>query len=443
MTVAEAASRLGAHPCGDGSWYEIDCPKCGATDALSLTERGYLCRSAQCDCKGTDLDLLISAEELPRAIAAIDVRADKPPSLDFEGLAVGNEIHVLASDGGVGKTSLALAIAGSYASGSAALDRFPCLVPGPVLFVSEEDSEGVLRNRMGALCAGHGWPVAEVLARVHLLCLAGVRIDQAHWQRHLVQEVERIDARAVLIDPWYDVLGGEENSNSDVRPAVQFLRQLATRATVYICAHAGKASEGKRKIDRIRGASALHSAARVVYFLEADERGMAVHPLKFSRGEVPRPFVVSRTVGSDPLNQAAWRSARLTYLTPDVAQGASAEKFVTDLLARYPGLTTTQIKTASKGTGSKAPEISTAIATLEKRGVITFEEGARNSKRWRLATSLPENIGQGGQGGLPGCPDLAGQGGSAPPELAPPFRGASGAGGQLEDPTDILVGAVE
>ncbi|HUF75364.1 MAG TPA: AAA family ATPase [Longimicrobiales bacterium] len=375
-------------------------------------------------------------EELPRAIPAREAKEDDRPSFDFEGFAVAHEIHVLASDGGVGKTSKACAIAGAYAAGFSVLDRFACRADGPVLFISEEDSEGVLRNRLEALCEGHGWPTARVLDRVHLLCLAGVRLDQAHWQQHVLQEVERLDARAVFVDPWYDMLGGEENSNSDVRPAIQFLRRLAQQATVYVLAHAGKASPDKRKIDRIRGASALYSAARVVYFLESDDRGIAVQPLKFSRGELPRRFVIARTVESDPENAAVWKSARLSYLTAEKAQEVGAEKLVRETLAKAPGCTTTELKKEAQGTGIKAVEVSAAIAALENRGVITFDPGPRNSKLWRLTSdkmsTLPQNSGQAGQGTLPVCPELAGQGRSATPEVASSRREATGASGKVD-----------
>ncbi|HUE96837.1 MAG TPA: AAA family ATPase [Longimicrobiaceae bacterium] len=391
-----------------------------------------------------------ATSDLPTAIPAIDVQPDELPVQDFDGWDASAEINLIVSDGGVGKTTAALGIAGAAAAGCAAFDRFPCRNKGSSLYISEEDSGGILRNHLEALCEGHGWSFPDVLPRVHLLCNAGVRLDQAHWQRHVLQEVERIGAGRVFIDNWYDQLGGEENSNSDVRPVIQFLRKLVTATTVYVLAHAGKAGPDKRKIDRIRGASALYSAARVVYFLESDDRGIAVQPLKFSRGELPKRFVLARTVETDPDNAVVWRSARLSYLTADKAQEVGAEKLVRGALERAPGLTTTELKTEAQGTGIRAPEVSAAIKTLENRGVITFDPGPRNSKLWRLATTLPKESGQAGQGTLPGCPELAGQGQKASPVVAHPFRGATGASGnveggqaQTEDPTDLLVEAVE
>ena len=371
------------------------------------------------------------SDGLPRSIPAIEARADSMPDFDFEGFAVQNEIHVLASDGGVGRTTVLVCTLAAQAAGCSAVDRFPNRRPGPVLLVSEEDSEGLLRNRLEALAVGHGWPIEDVLERVHLLCLAEVRINHAVWQQHLLDEVERIGAVAVGLDPWFELIDGDENSNSDVRPAIQFCRRLAQRATVYISTHAGKAVEGKRKIDRIRGASALYSAARVVYFLERDERGIAVHPLKFSRGELPQRYFVGRTIEVDTENKALWTTARLKYLTPEAAQEQGAEKLVRDALAVSPGMTSGSLKNHAKGTGITAIELSKAIKDLETLGVITHEPGPRNSKHWKLASTLPQHknadpAGQGGQGQkttLPSDFDPAGQGRPASSEPALPLRG--------------------
>ena len=445
--LARVASLLGAEPRGDGSWYAADCPKCGASDSMSLTAHGFQCRSELCAWRGTDIETLVPSartpaagtSDLPRAVAAIDATADKLPSYVFDGLAVANEIHVVASDGGVGKTSLLVAIAGAFASKFAALDRFPALTSGPVLFVSEEDTEGLLRNRLEALCVGHGWPLVDVLSRVHLFCLAGVQIDQAHWQHHIHQEVERIGAVAVCFDPWFDLCSGEENSNSDARPAIKFLRQLATKATVFVAAHAGKAAEGKRRIDRIRGASALFSAARVVYFLDLDDRGISVEPLKFSRGEMPKRFVVSRTVETDPDNGAVWRSARLSHLTADAAQEAGAEKLVRAALTEAPGLMTKDLKDHARGTGITAIEVSKAIASLEKRGVITFDPGSQNAKFWRLREPAEDS----GRLDCQPAENLPGRLGVRSRSLPTPLGGQAGAGGRTEDPTEVLAEAVE
>ncbi len=376
-------------------------------------------------------------EDLPSAVPAIMAEPDGVPTFDFDGFAVQNEIHLIAGDGGAGKTSLLTAILAAQAAECAALDRFPNRRTGSVLLISEEDSEGLLRNRLEALCVGHGWPAAQVLARVHLLCFGEVRIDQAHWQQHLLSEVERIGAVAVGLDPWFELIGGEENSNTQVRPAIQFLRKLALLATVYVVAHAGKAVEGKRTIDRIRGASALYSAARVVYFAEVDERGVAVRPVKFSRAELPKRFVVSRQTETDPENRLVWTSARLSYLTADEAQEVGAERLVREALTKAPGSKSTEIKAYAKGSGIPAVEISAAIKSLERKGVIAFDPGPNNAKLWSLIgqNGRPaENSSAGSAGLLAGLPEPAGQAGEAPRKPASSYRRQAevGADGQAD-----------
>ena len=86
--------------------------------------------------------------------------------------------------------------------------------------------------------------------------------------------------------------------------------------------------------------------------------------------------------------------------------------------------------------------MSAAIRNLENRCVIRHERGDRNKKFWYLVEPA-ENSGQVGQVSLPSLPTPAWQVENAPHEPAAPFRGQAGAGGRLDDPTEILAEATE
>ena len=387
---------------------------------------------------------------LPHAIPAGDAEDDELPTYIVEQLLFESEVHAWVGRGGTGKSTAALAAAAAVAAGFAVFDRFPTRLSAPVLVVSEEDSAGLIRNRLEALCEGHGWPADEVLQRVHVLCYAQVKIDQAHWQAHLIEEAHRLNARVIILDPLFELTSGEENSNTEAKAYIGFLRRLAkeTRAAVVVLHHVSKPQEGRAKRDRVRGAGALYDAARVVFFFDDDVRGIAVEPLKFSRAALPERFVLSRTVETDPENDAVWRSARLTHLTSDVAQELGSEKLVREKLAKSPGSMTKDLKAYAKGTGVSAIEVSQAIRNLENQGVISHEPGPQNAKFWSLREPA-DNSGQAGQANLPNLPEPAGQDGEAPSEPAPPFRGAGEAGAdQVEDSEvdtidRVLLGGVE
>ena len=351
----------------------------------------------------TDVSDTEEKTKLPLAVSALEAVAPDTPSFSISGFLLDREIHLLVSDGGEGKTTLALAIAGSMAGGYDLFDmrEFKVTEPGPVLFVSEEDGIAVLQNRLEALVRGHGWDRERVLSSVYLIAQEGVSLDAPAWRAHILAEVERIGARLLVLDPLAELTSAAENSNDDTKPLVRFFREITakTLAGVLVLHHAGKKVEGKRKLDRIRGASALNAAARAIYFLESMEIGIAVECLKMSRAEKPRRFVVKREIESDPQNRATWTSARLTYQSQMDAEDETAEKFILDQLARRGTLNSSELKALAKGSSMNAVAFSGALKNLSALGKIDFTKGNRGAKNWFVA-DLAEKSEQGQQGTL-------------------------------------------
>lgn len=347
---------------------------------------------------------------LPTAIRMLDAPPSAPVAWTVRLLQPAEELGMLVGDGGVGKTTALLAISAAKAGGYPAFDNADYATePEPVLIVSEEDSADVLMNRTEALARGHGWDLTTVLANIHLLALQGVRLHEPQWQRHLVDETLRIGAGLVIFDPLFELGGLEENSNTDQRPLIQYCRQLIreTGASLLFGHHAGKVGEGKRKLDRVRGASAWSAAARAVFFAELHDDGVRLECLKMSRSARLAPFVLERTVEEDPENPGTWLRATLRYKTAKAADQDAAERWITGQLEAGARLTTTELKGAAQGTGISGAQVSAAIKKLEARQVIRFEAGSRGAKHWFLVT-LPGDAGQGRQGGemtLPRLPE--------------------------------------
>ena len=295
-----------------------------------------------------------------------------------------------------------------------------------MLFVSEEDSQGVLLNRLEALVRGHEWDRERVLGSVHLLALGGARLDETRWQVHLLDLVERLAAVAVVLDPLYELSGAREDSNTEQRAVIQFCRAITrhTGAAVIVVHHFGKAAEGKRKIDRVRGASAWFNASRAAFALELrDDGGLAVECLKMSRADRPPPFVLERSVMTHPEHEGTWLTATLTFRTSWAANLDRAQRWVVEQLQLAGDrLTTSDLKQQAKGSGVSGADVSGALRTLEQAGHIDYQEGAKNARRWGLA-SLPGNQGNQDESWLPslpgGCPATTGGTGAG----CPPLRG--------------------
>lgn len=371
-------------------------------------------------------------DTLPVAVRASDITQSEPVSWLHYGEIPAREIILIVGDPGGHKSSYLLKIAASKAAEGMI-----------VLLVSAEDPAEVVRNRLEAIAVGHRYDVAVVLRNVHVLALTGLQLSDLRWQAHLLAEVERLGALLIGLDPLFELAGVDEDSNVAQRPILRFLRLLMVRtgATVIVVHQFGKAGEGKRKIDRVRGASAWFGAARAVYALEAREDGVQVECLKMSRALRPAPYVLELTVVSDEDNPGVWRSAAFRPRALQAADLDLAEVWILEQLAPAGvTFTTTELRKLALGTGRSREDLAGGLRRLEASGRITFDPGARGAKHWRLST-LPDASGKVAESTLPTLPGPCPAGSESPAGGCPaPFRGAGTLAGRSAPPAEELLG---
>lgn len=110
------------------------------------------------------------------------------------------------------KSSIALEMAISIASGEDFLGRFKVLKPQNVYFMSAESGLAVLREKAIACCRCKGFELEALgaeLAFSDSIC----RISELPHLSALERELERYDAKLLVIDPTYLALPGDELSN--------------------------------------------------------------------------------------------------------------------------------------------------------------------------------------------------------------------------------------
>jgi hypothetical protein len=283
------------------------------------------------------------------------------------------EIGLIVGDGGSFKSSAAVHLAGAIAAGSRAFGRFS-VRHAPALIVSAEDSADVVLMRLRAFIAGQKWPL-DVLDNVHVLAEPDITLADVRWQSHIMREAKRVAAGFVVLDPLAELVDGDESSNSEMRPFVKYVRRLGseTGAGIAIVHHAGKAGDGKRQLDRIRGASAFASAARTILFFDYKDDGVHVSNLKNSRAPKVDDFVLRHWIDSVPGNRAEWTSARLTIDGGAAPSFSRAERFVLTQVAASPRqLGSGELRRAAVGTGVSAEDVSSAIASLGAAKRIDF-----------------------------------------------------------------------
>jgi hypothetical protein len=190
---------------------------------------------------------------------------------------VRGEITLLASPGGVGKSSLAIGVAVSVATGRALLDEKVWGKELTVIYVNAEDSAVEMRRRIWAFCLKHS--IAEkdldrllLLGaddwRVHRLSLLrsdrGASVLDDSGAAHLATLLEELRPDLIVLDPLVVLCGaGDMNDNAGMSLVMRQLKRLAVRfdCAMLILHHTRKGGD-LASSEAITGASAIVNLAR-------------------------------------------------------------------------------------------------------------------------------------------------------------------------------------
>jgi hypothetical protein len=250
---------------------------------------------------------------LPAPICLADLPPSEPLSFRVDRVLIKDDVNAIVGDGDAGKSTLLLALFGAMAAGVPALGDLAA-TPGPVLYVSGEDSGAVIRNRLEAIAAGHHWNRDLMLSRFHVLD-DGADLDDLRWQLHLLEAARDLKAVAAAFDPLGDLCGDgvKEDSNTDAKRVTRYLRRFMrlSGATPVLVMHVSKPAEGKERKHRVRGASAWRNATRLCWWVEAMDGGMELDPIKANRLASRTPLRLKRTVSTDPGHPLMWRAAHI------------------------------------------------------------------------------------------------------------------------------------
>jgi hypothetical protein len=177
-------------------------------------------------------------------------------------------IQDLWADQGVGivggepkccKSFLALDVAVAVASGTPCLRRFPVAQPGPVLLFAAEDALHVVRQRLEGIARAAG--VAFESLNIHVITAPRLRLDQQDDRARLLETIDALQPRLLVLDPFVRLHRIDENVAADVAPLLDYLRQLERRfhLAVLLVHHARKGAAHARAGQALRGSSEFHA----------------------------------------------------------------------------------------------------------------------------------------------------------------------------------------
>jgi hypothetical protein len=170
---------------------------------------------------------------------------DSPPWL-IEGIWSAHSHGIIGGEPKTAKSTLAMAMALSVASGKPFLGEFDVVNPGPVLMVQEENDLWMVKDRMLKIAASYGIVKAHVeetkrtasgkrtelvsfpdSVPMRLLNNWGFNLEEDEHCEMLEAEIAAVRPAMVILDPLYQLLGRvDENRAHEVRPHLRWLTYL-------------------------------------------------------------------------------------------------------------------------------------------------------------------------------------------------------------------------
>lgn len=195
-------------------------------------------------------------DDLPDTEPLASVWDNLPPLAPplIEGVLRQGHKLLLAGPSKAGKSFALIELCIAIAEGRPWLGRFGC-AQGRVLYINLELDRASCLHRFADVYAALGWPPAH-LQSIDIWNLRGASVPMDKLAPKLIRRARKRDYLAVVLDPIYKVITGDENSADQMaRFCNQFdlvCRELGC-AMIY-CHHHSKGQQGqKRSMDRASG----------------------------------------------------------------------------------------------------------------------------------------------------------------------------------------------
>lgn len=196
------------------------------------------------------------SDELP-PLESLGDYVDDPPELAeelIEGVLRRGHKMLISGSSKAGKSFLLMELACAIASGKKWL-QFQCR-QGKVLYVNLEIDRASCANRFIEIAKRYALSADDVRTRVSLWHLRGKTLTLDKLVPRLVRRTQGKNYAAIIIDPIYKVITGDENNASDMAAFCNQFDRIAeeTGASVIYCHHHSKGAQGaKRAMDRASG----------------------------------------------------------------------------------------------------------------------------------------------------------------------------------------------
>jgi len=331
---------------------------------------------------GADTSRLLGVKPLPVVAAAKVESATERVRWLIEGLWGVEAVGVIGGAPKSCKTWLALDLALSVASASAALGRFAVSAPGTVLLYAAEDSAAEVRDRLGALAAARGVSLSRL--KLGVILTPALRLDRHSDRLRLEKTLERYRPRLLVLDPLVRLHAIDENSAADVSALLGELRALQREYAVAIVLvhHLRKNAPRSPDGQALRGSGDLHAWGDSNLYLRRRDRSLL---LSAEHRSAPAAGPFTLELASEP----ALHLRLLDSPSADDHQSSAdlTERVLTTLAAAAAPLGRDALRDALKTRNSTLGE---ALARLRAEGkIIRVDGGFRLCQQLYTAIPVP------------------------------------------------------
>ena len=188
------------------------------------------------------------------------------------------------------KSWLALDIALSVASRTAALGEFAVERGGSVLLFAAEDSPAMVRARFQGMAAQRKLALSEV--PIQLVLENGLRLESARDQARLHATLEELRPVLLVLDPFVRMTGIDENSAQEVSRVLAFLRELqrSLELAILVVHHVRKSAAGVNGGLALRGSGDFWAWSDTNLYLARKEATLEL-AIEHRSSKAPQPVL--------------------------------------------------------------------------------------------------------------------------------------------------------
>ena len=231
-----------------------------------------------------------------RTIKMSDIQPE-PVEWLWEPYIPSGAITLIQGDGGMGKTTAALAIAAAVSTGAALPGSGGNADPAAVIVQNAEDSYSkTIKPRLEKLGADNDM-IEVIIENDDELSLSDERIEQA---------IAKFKAKLVILDPVQAYFGGANmNSANSVRPIMKQLGAVAERnnCAILLVGHLHK--KGGQSQYRSLGSIDIFAAARSILTVGKTNMGDDIRAIVHNKSNLAPPGT-SQAFGIDPVGGFCW-----------------------------------------------------------------------------------------------------------------------------------------